>query len=482
MKILALALLWVAGYVAMAQGALPWGKATSVPSLAAQSDVMLFYVADYSWSGAHTDYDMARRAADAYLAAHPTTPTYLVLGPEAYQTCDDVGLPVVPTGTGTAATVSIIGYGSNVSSLMKRAGCGTTTATLNLRDAASVYVQNALFQGFTVSASHLDAAACGFYGLENSTVFDLACSNAAPRSDHEVEFGNLDATGKDYGLAIYNLKAYDSVGVGKGALLTPTWSGTALTGVSVVSGGTKKYTQQYTRGQIIGPGIASCSSIPILSLGVTNTQQGKFDNLPTVNYGYVVGGTVTSGGNCTDTSDLYVLVQDGVPVSYGMKFTNLQMSHVWNLESTASAMYGEGWMPDSGSNTIIGEHTYTNQTVQILEEAIGNKHTNAFFDGPGAYGAAIYGRSGSFLNPVFGWDSQTYVGSTGYLFAANQNTYSGWTVSNSQCTSSSPSFVSVVDTAGIVRSSDTLPGISLQDIEACDGTNSIDWPTSVSTN
>jgi hypothetical protein len=266
-------------------------------------------------------------------------------------------------------------------------------------------------------------------------------------------------------------------------LLTPTWSGKALTGVSVVSGGTKKYTQQYTRGKIIGPGLSSCSSIPILSLGVTNTQQGTFNNLPTVNYGYVVGGTVTSGGNCTDTSDLYVLVQDGVPVSYGMKFTNLQMSHVWNLESTASAMYGEGWMPASGNNSITGEHTYTNQTVQIMEAGTANKHANAFFDGPGQYGAAIYGRAGSFTNAIFSWDSQTYVGSAGYLFAANPSTYSRWIISNSQCTDSSPNFVSVIDTAGIVSSSDTLPaGISLQDIEACDGTNSIDWPTSVSTN
>ncbi len=471
--------------MASAQGALPWGQAVSVPALAAQSDVALFYVAAYKWTGAHTDYDMARQAADAFLTMNPQTPTYVVLGPAAYQTCDDVALPVVSTGSGASATVSIIGYGSNVSSLTKRTGCAANNATFTVRESTTGAVRNALFQGFTVSAGHIDAAACGFYGMSGGTVFDVGCGDAIPGADHEVEFGDQDgrAAGQDYNVLIYNLKAFDTVGAGKGALLTPLWNGSALVGATLVNGGTKQYTQQYTRAQVIGPDLASCTTVPTVTPRVSTVGSVRFPNLPATTYGYVTGITIANPGNCASTGQLYILVQDGVPVANGMKFSNMVMSHAWNLETTASAIYGEAWMPLSGNNTTVGEHIWTNQTIQIAEYASGNKHINAYLDGPGTYGAAIYGHSGSFTNPVFTWDGPTYVGSSGYLLGGAAGAYGGWLIRNSQCTDSSADFVSVTTSKGILSAADTAPsGTTLNDIEACDGTNAINWPTQVNAN
>jgi hypothetical protein len=482
MKVFAgLAVLVMAPF-ACAQGALPWGQALSVPALDAMPNVALYYVASYSWVGTHTDYDMARQAADAFLKSNPETPTYLVLGPGGYQTCDDVPLPAVAKGGGETATVSIIGYGSNVSSIMKRAGCGTASSTLSVSGTSVGAVEGATFQGFTVNANHLDPAACGFYGMEDSMVLDVACGNAVPGADHEMEFGAVVAgnAGQDAGLNLYNLKAFDTVGTGKGALITPVWNGTALTSGTLVSGGTKAYTQQYARVQIIGANVSTCSSLPTATVQVASTATTSFSNLPTTNYGEITGITVTNAGVCASTDQLYLLVQDGVPVTYGMKFTNLNMSHAWNLETTAAAAYAEAWMPASQNNTIFGEHAYTNQTIQIGEYGNANKHTSAFFDGAGEYGAEIRGRSGRFVDSIFSWDGSSYLGSSGYLVDGAAGSYAGWTVGNSQCTDSIGDFVSVMTGQGVLQPGAAPPaGVSLADIEACDGSLVVNWPTLV---
>jgi hypothetical protein len=475
--------LFIIARMAAAQGALPWaGQAMSVPQLATETGVALFYVASYNWVGTHTDYDMARQAADAYLVANPQTPTYLVLGPAQTQTCDAVALPSISLGNGTSATVSIIGYGSNVSNIIKRVGCAPGSATLRVSESANGPVANALFQGFTVSANHIDSAACGFYGMVGGTILDVACGNAAPEADHEVEFGNLDANsmGRAHNLSIMNLKAFDNVGSGGGAILTPVWSAGLLAGVTVTGGGTKMYTQQYIRARVVGPGVSSCTSLPTLVPIVSSLASVTYPSLPTTQYGYVTGVTVTNPGSCSETAQLYILVQDGVSVMYGMKFTNLVMSRVWNLESIASSYYAEGWLRSSVRNSIIGEHPYAGQTIQILEYGSSNEHINAYFDGPGEYGAAIYGKSGSFINSVFAWNSATYPASSGYHLGAAANVYQNWAITNSQCTNSTANFISVTTAQGPLQATDPAPlGVSLHDIEDCDGSKSVDWPTIV---
>ena len=115
MKRLAFAVLFFASVI-RAQTPLPWGQVTNIPVLAATPGNVLFYVSSYTSTytraGVHTDYDYARRDADAYLQAHPDTPTYLILNPAATQTCDDVPLPVFTRGDGSAVTLSILGYGA----------------------------------------------------------------------------------------------------------------------------------------------------------------------------------------------------------------------------------------------------------------------------------------------------------------------------------------------------------------------------------
>jgi hypothetical protein len=485
MKYLSLAVLMLSGS-AFGQAALPWGTALSIPYLASQSGVALFYVANYTLKAGHTDYDLARADADAYLVAHPTTPTYVILNPYESQTCDDVPLPVVPTGTGTAATVSIIGYGSGLSLLQKKVGCGSAATTLALNDIAGAgLVHNAWFQGFTADANHIDTTACSFSGMSGGTFFDIACGNALPNADHEIQFGNPNATvaGVDTLLTLYNIKAFDNVGSGKGALLTPLWSGTSLAGATVVSGGSKEYTGQYARATIIGSGLSSCSSVPTLTPTVAHTSSSAFANLPTTTYGYVTGVTVTNPGHCTDTADLYILIQDGVPVVSGMKFSNMTLSHAWNLETTASAQYGEWWISPSGNNTIIGEHIWTNQTIDIAEFAAADKHINAYFDGPGQFGAAISGHPGSFVNTIFSWDSTTYLGSAGYTFLGAASATAGWSIQNSQCTNSIAHFVPITTPSGPLAATAAPPsGVTLNDIETCDGSLVVDWPTSVSAN
>jgi hypothetical protein len=309
---------------------------------------------------------------------------------------------------------------------------------------------------------------------------DVSCGNAVVGADHEVEFGNLDANsmGRVHNISIYNLKAFDNVGVGRGAMLTPEWSGGTLAGVIVASGGLSGYSQQYTRARVVGPDLASCTIVPTLRPIVSNVVSAAFPPLPPVNYGVITGATVINPGSCSSTTHLYILIQDGVPVMYGIKFTNMIMSRAWNLESTASSYYGEAWLRSSVRNSVIGEHPYTNQTIQILEYGALNSHVNAYFDSPGEYGAEIYGKSGSFSNSIFSWNSATYPVAVGYDLGAG--IYQAWAITNSQCTNSTANFTSIETAQGPLLASAPAPsGVSLKDIERCDGSKTVDWPTLV---
>lgn len=147
-----------------------------------------------------------------------------------------------------------------------------------LQQPTSGKIRNAVFQGFTVDANHIDASACEFYGISNSTFFDVSCGDAQPGADHELEFGNAKAPvlGQDSNLTLYNIKAFDGVGAGKGALLTPQWNKGALVGVVVGNKGTKAYTSNYSRARIIGPGLMTCASVPVLTPTIANTTQYNF--------------------------------------------------------------------------------------------------------------------------------------------------------------------------------------------------------------
>jgi hypothetical protein len=220
--------------------------------------------------------------------------------------------------------------------------------------------------------------------------------------------------------------------------------------------------------------------VPTLTPIVSNLVSTNFPPLPTVNYGFVTGATINDPGSCSNTAQLYIIIQDGVPVMYGMKFTNIIMSRAWNLESTASSYYGEAWLRSSARNSVIGEHTYTNQTIQILEYGTSNNHVNAYFDGPGEYGAAIFGKSGSFSNSIFSWNSASYPLAVGYDLGALPGVYQAWAITNSQCTNSTANFTSIETAQGPLLATGPAPsGVSLNDIERCDGSNSVDWPTPV---
>lgn len=467
--------------VLLAQGSLPWGPALSAPleSTTAGPAGGVFRVADFSATGAHTDYDIARQAADAYAAANPASGSVLILKTGVNETCDAVPLPSLGTSGGKWSTTTIFGFGSGVSRIVKKNGCPASAATLSHLDSPTGQLSRGWYQGFTVDANHIDAAACNLYGMSLTTFLDVACGNAAIGADHEAEFGNRDANSVGWmdNIYIYNLKTFDTIGGGKGAVLTPKWAGGSLAAVVLTNAGTKRYTQQLTHAQLIGPDVATCSSLPALTPTVSNLAPVRYQNVGTVNYGFVTGARVTAAGKCGSTARIYILVQDGAPVTYGMKFSNMADSHVWNLEPTGSSTYGEAWLFGTNNNLIYGEHPYTNQTIQIAEYGNGNRHIGAFFDSPGQYGAAIYGQNGTFQHSIFSWDGTSYLGSSGYFFNNDPRVYHDWTVENSQCTNSTSGFLSIMTLQGSVPGTAVLPAaIKLRDIERCDGTNVLDWP------
>jgi hypothetical protein len=422
----------------------------------------IFYVTDYSASGTHTDYDMARQAADAYAVANLWTGSVLVLKPTANVTCDAVPLPSL----GMSSTTSIIGAGSGVSSIVKSAECPTSAATLRHADSPNGELSRAWYQGFTVDANHVDLAACEVYGMSLTTFLDVACGNAVASADHELEFGNRDPNSVGWmdNIYIYDLKTFDSVIRGSGAVLTPVWASGALRGVTVVNGGTGPYTGQYARAQLTGADISTCSSVPTLTLTLNSRS-------------YIDGATITNAGACQSTTHLYILVQDGTPVTYGMKFSNMADSHVWGLRATNSSTYGEGWLNGSANNSIYNEQPDANQLIQITDNANGNRHINPVFINPGGYAAAIYSQNGTFQNALLSWDNSSYIAASGYFVGNDPRVFQDWMIQNSYCGSTSSSgFIPITTRDGTLSANNPLPpGVRPQSIEACDGTSTVDW-------
>jgi hypothetical protein len=422
----------------------------------------VFYVATYSASGTHTDYDMAREAADAYAFANSWTGSVLVLKPTANMTCDAVPLPSL----GMSSTTSIIGAGSGVSSIVKSADCAASAATLRHEDSPNGELSRAWYQGFTVDANHVDLAACEIYGMSITTFLDVACGNAVAGADHELEFGNRDPNSVGWmdNIYIYDLKTFDSVIGGSGAVLTPVWASGALRAVIVSNGGTTPYNAQYARAQLTGADISTCSDLPTLTLTLNSRS-------------YIDGATITNGGACQSTAHLYILVQDGTPVTYGMKFSNMADSHVWGLQAANSSTYGEGWLNGSADNSIYNEQPDANQLIQITDNANGNRHINPLFINPGGYAAAIYSQNGTFQNALLAWDGNSYIASSGYFIGNDPRVFHDWMIQNSYCGSiSSDNFIPTTTRDGVLSADNPLPpGVKPQNIEACDGTKTVHW-------
>lgn len=223
-------------------------------------------------------------------------------------TCDAVPLPSL----GLLSTTSIIGAGSSNSTTVKSAACPASSATLRHDDSPNGALSSGWYQGFTVDANHIDSAACEFYGMNLTTFVDVACGDAAAGADHELEFGNQDPNNFGWmdNIYIYDLKTFDSVTGGGGAVLTPVSDLGALSSVAVSSGGTSPYTSQYARAQLTGADIPTCSSIPTIKLTLNSSS-------------FISGAVITNAGNCENTAHIYILVQGGTPTAYGMRFTNM---------------------------------------------------------------------------------------------------------------------------------------------------------------
>ena len=424
----------------------------------------VFYVSEYAASGTHTDYDMARQAADAYAAELSwSVGSVLVLKAGVNYTCDAAPLPSL----GNVSTTSLIGSGSGLSSLVKSPGCASSAATLSHLDSPNGALSRGWYQGFTVDANHIDAAACGMYGMSLTSFVDVACGNAVAGADHELEFGNRDANSVGWmdNIYIYSLKTFDSVAGGKGAVLAPVWSGGELTGVTLVNGGTEPYTPQYTRMQVFGPDLPTCSTVPTLT--------------PTFGANSRISGAViTTHGACASTAHLAILIQDGTPVTYGMKFSNMADSQVWGLEALGSTTYGEGWLMGSNNNTIANEKPGPNQLFGMTDNANGNRHLNPVFVSPGGYAAGIYSQNGTIQSPMLTWDSSSaYPAASGYYFGNDHRVYQDWMVQDSTCGSSpSSSYLSAVTEKGVLSNSNVLPaGAKLQNLAECNGTNTTNW-------
>lgn len=431
----------------------------------AAQDVGTFRVSDFAASGTHTAYDIARQAADAYASSYPATGSVLYLPAGFVQTCDSAPLPVSASGYGTT---SIVGAGVGVTILQKRTGCAASAATLS-HTAAIGPLSRGRYEGFTVDANHIDAAACEIYGMQQTTISQVSCGNAAG-GDHEFELGNNVANNAGWADNIYGyqLSTYDTVGVGKGAILAPVWSGTSLSALTLTNAGTKAYSQ-FVRATLIGPGVASCTTVPTFIPTITNTLSANFPNVGVVNYGPVSGATVLTAGNCPSMaqSSIYVLIQDGLTTTYGIKMTNVADSHFWDMEPTGANYYGLYWSNHSGNNQIVGEHPYTNATVGIYDAGPGNRHTNTEMDSVGQYGFQIVSTTGSVQNPIFIWDSAvSYIGATAFYFSNSAPSYIDYQVSNSNCSSFTPNFV-----LAAYAGSSIPAGVHLTNTSACNGSS-----------
>jgi hypothetical protein len=425
----------------------------------------VFYVANYVANGTHTDYDMARQAADAYAAATPwAAGSVLILKSGINSTCDAVPLPSL----GNQSTTSIIGAGSGLSTIQKSASCPASGATLQHLDSPNGDLSRGLYQGFTVDANHVDAAACNVYGMSETTFLDVSCGNAIAGADHELEFGNRDANSVGWmdNIYIYDLKTFDSVIGGTGAVLTPVWSGSALASVTVTSSGASRYTAQYTRAQLFGPGLVKCSTVPTITPKVGAN-------------GLLIGAVVTNPGVCSSTANIYILVQDGTPVTYGMKFTNTADSHVWGLQATGATTYGIGWLNGSADNSIYYEKPGADELYQIIDNANGNRHISPGFKDAAGYVANIDAQNGTIQDAIITWSTTSHPGVSGYYFGNDRRVYQDWMIQDSACGSDGTAgYLSMTTELGVPSTSNPVPaGVKPQNVATCDGTGAMSYAT-----
>jgi hypothetical protein len=193
--------------------------------------------------------------------------------------------------------------------------------------------------------------------------------------------------------------------------------------------------------------------------------------------GFITGAVITNPGSCQSTQHLYILLQDGTPVTYGMKFTNLADSELWGLRSTNATTYGEGWLSGSNNNSIYSEQPGANQLIQITDNANGNRHISPNFSNAGGYAVAIYSQNGTFQTALLNWTNKSYVAASGYFLGNDPRVFQDWMIQNSACGSAASSnFLPITTRSGVLSSNNPLPaGVKPQNIQACDGTNTLHW-------
>jgi hypothetical protein len=191
----------------------------------------------------------------------------------------------------------------------------------------------------------------------------------------------------------------------------------------------------------------------------------------------ISGAMVNSAGSCASTTHLYIVVQDGTPVTYGMKFSNMADSHAWQLQALGETTYGIAWMMGSNNNSIANEAPNSGELYGMYDNANGNRHLTPVFKNPAGYAAVIWSQNGTVQSPLLTWGNSTYQAASGYLLGNDRHVYHDWVINDSTCGStSSANFLPIVTQRGVLSSSNGVPaGARPQNIEACDGTDAIHW-------
>lgn len=165
-----------------------------------------------------------------------------------------------------------------------------------------------VWSGFTVDANFDAPAVVGIYGAQQFTQSDLLLENAAPGSDHYIEWGNASDHTHSWVFEpdIERVNLNRTVGSGTGAVATAAVSGGTLT-FTIVSGGSG-YTSANTN--VILGGTSdfgrACSSLGTTTATFTGT---------------AISGITSSATGCV--APVYPIIFSGTQIAYGYKFSDV---------------------------------------------------------------------------------------------------------------------------------------------------------------
>ena len=131
----------------------------------------------------------------------------------------------------------------------------------------------------------------------------------------------------------------------------------------------------------------------------------------------------------------------------------------------------------SNNNSICNEHPGEDEVFQIIDNANGNKHIGPVFKNAAGYVAGIYSRNGTIQDAVITWSSDAFPAASGYYFGNDWHVYQDWMIQHSQCGAGKVSgYLSATTEYGVISKTHPLTaGAKLQNLEACDGSDAIDW-------